>query len=92
MDQLVLPVPVPRPLVASGHEDVERLEALPVGGHLGHQEPLVLPCANIPGVAAVTENGGGQERQASDSLHRQHQERVEGERLARLGENHQNSP
>ena len=75
---------MPRSLIASGHEGVERLEALPVGGHLRHQEPLVLACTNIPRVAAVTENGGGQERQTSDSLHRQHQERVEGERLARL--------
>ena len=75
---------MPRSLVALGHEAVEGLEALPVGGHLGHQEPLVLPLAHIPGVAAVTENGGGQEGQAGDSLHREHQEGVEGEGLTSL--------
>ena len=66
-----------RSLIALGHEGVERLEALPEGGHLGHQEVLVLTLTNITVIAAVTENGGGQERQAGDPLHREHQERVE---------------
>ena len=33
---------------------------------------------------AVSEDGGGEERESGDPLHGQHQEAVEGERLAHL--------
>ena len=67
--ELLLPLPVPGPLVTPTDQPVERLQA-------------ALELLPPPGVA---DDGGRQEGQPGDSLHRQHQEGVEGEGLAGLG-------
>ena len=56
------------PLVTATDQPVESLQA-----------GLVLRLLH-----GVAEDGAGQQRQPGDSLHRQHQEGVEGERLAGL--------
>ena len=67
--ELLLPLPVPGPLVTPTDQSVESLQA-------------ALELLPAPGVA---DDGGREEGQPGDSLHRQHQEGVEGEGLAGLG-------
>ena len=67
--ELLLPLPVPGPLVTPADQPVESLQA-------------GLELLPPPGVA---DDGGREEGQPGDPLHRQHQEGVEGEGLAGLG-------
>ena len=67
--ELLLPLPVPGPLVTPTDQPVESLQT-------------VLELLPLPGVA---DDGGRQEGQPGDPLHRQHQEGVEGEGMAGLG-------
>ena len=67
--ELLLPLPVAGPLITATDQPVESLQA-------------GLELLPPPGVA---DDGGREEGQPGDPLHRQHQEGVEGEGLAGLG-------